>query len=120
MAQIKYNLGNLGKEVYSTDETIIGTWIDGKPLYRKVLLCTTNTQLSSPQSGGDWKNVPGWSETPPNINEYVDIRNSSLTVSKRIDHMIQTDNSLKFYSLNSAIVIEVGSPLIIEYTKTTD
>ena len=37
MAQIKYNLGNLGKEVYSTDETVIGTWIDGKPIYRKVI-----------------------------------------------------------------------------------
>ena len=44
MAQIKYNLGNLGKEVYSTDETAIGTWIDGKTIYRKVIdlaLCQT-------------------------------------------------------------------------------
>ena len=34
MAQIKYKLGNLGKEKYSTDETAIGTWIDGKTIYR--------------------------------------------------------------------------------------
>ena len=38
MAQIKYNLGNLGKEVYSTDETVIGTWIDGKTIYRKCIV----------------------------------------------------------------------------------
>ena len=25
------------KEKYSTDEQVIGTWIDGKPLYRKVI-----------------------------------------------------------------------------------
>lgn len=24
-------------EVYSTDEVIVGTWIDGKPLYRRVI-----------------------------------------------------------------------------------
>ena len=38
MAQIKYKLGNLGKEVYSTDETVIGTWIDGKTIYRKCIV----------------------------------------------------------------------------------
>ena len=32
MAQIKYNLGDLGKEAYSADETAIGTWIDGKTI----------------------------------------------------------------------------------------
>ena len=30
---------NFGKEVYSLNETKIGTWIDGKPLYRKVIDC---------------------------------------------------------------------------------
>ena len=38
MAQIKYNLGDLGKEVYSTDETVIGTWVDGKTIYRKCIV----------------------------------------------------------------------------------
>lgn len=27
------------EEVYSTEEQVIGTWIDGKPLYRKVINC---------------------------------------------------------------------------------
>lgn len=30
--------GGSSEEVYSTEETRIGTWIDGKPLYRKVLV----------------------------------------------------------------------------------
>lgn len=29
--------GGAAEEVYSTEETRIGTWIDGKPLYRKVI-----------------------------------------------------------------------------------
>lgn len=27
--------GSGGREVYSTEETEVGTWIDGKPIYRK-------------------------------------------------------------------------------------
>ena len=34
-----------GGEVYSTEETRIGTWIDGKPLYRKTLVGTSPGQL---------------------------------------------------------------------------
>lgn len=30
--------GSGAEEVYSTEETRIGTWIDGKPLYRKVCI----------------------------------------------------------------------------------
>ncbi len=33
--------GGGGGEVYSTEETRIGTWIDGKPLYRRVLVAET-------------------------------------------------------------------------------
>ena len=38
MATIKTLIGNLKSstyDVYSTTETIVGTWIDGKPIYRK-------------------------------------------------------------------------------------
>lgn len=33
-------------EVYSTEETRIGTWIDGKPLYRKVIAAQTGDKIS--------------------------------------------------------------------------
>ena len=46
MATVKYNLGNLGKEVYSTDETAIGKWIDGKTIYRKCIV--NNGSFSEP------------------------------------------------------------------------
>lgn len=31
----------VSNNVYSTEETVIGTWIDGKPIYRKVILTNT-------------------------------------------------------------------------------
>lgn len=38
-----------GQEIYSTGETVIGTWIDGKTLYRKVVSDTVST------TNGTWK-----------------------------------------------------------------
>ena len=29
------------RDIYSTDEQIVGTWVDGKPIYRKVIDTTT-------------------------------------------------------------------------------
>lgn len=48
MATIKTLIGNLKSstyDVYSTNETVIGTWCDKKPIYRKTI------QLSSFKSG---------------------------------------------------------------------
>ena len=47
------------EEIYSTEETRIGTWIDGKPLYRRVFEVTT-------PSGTSWGQV-----VPPISNAYV-------------------------------------------------
>ena len=110
---------------YSTDEQLIGgTWIDGKPIYRKVLSCTSRTALGYP--GGPvglntWKDVSGWSVVIPNINEYVSI-NTPKSNSSRIDYnILSTNKSLQFFCLaGGTIGIEVGDKLIVEYTKTTD
>ena len=31
---------------YSLDEQIVGTWIDGKPIYQKTFMCTSTTRIS--------------------------------------------------------------------------
>ena len=110
---------------YSTDEQLTGgTWIDGRPIYRKVLSCTARTALGYP--GGPvglntWKDVPGWSVVNPNINEYVNI-SIPKSSSRRIDYNITpTNESLQFFCLAAGTIgIEVGDKLIIEYTKATD
>lgn len=39
--------GGTGAEnVYSTEETVCGTWIDGKPIYRKVIIGETAVESS--------------------------------------------------------------------------
>lgn len=47
--------------IYSTDEQIIGRWIDDKPLYRKVITGTL------PNSNTDWVTI----YTNTNINEII-------------------------------------------------
>ena len=53
MATIKTLIGNLKSsthDVYSTNETVVGTWVDGKPIYRKVVKLSVvkhNAQLIS-------------------------------------------------------------------------
>lgn len=34
-----------GEMIYSEEETVIGTWIDGKPLYRRIILLTTASEV---------------------------------------------------------------------------
>ena len=46
MATIKTLIGNLKSstyDVYSTNETVVGKWIDGKPIYRKVVKLPNQT-----------------------------------------------------------------------------
>ena len=46
----------IAKEVYSTEEQVVGTWIDGKPIYRKVIMTTLNAKgaISTGISNMDW------------------------------------------------------------------
>ena len=103
---------------YSTDEVDTGkVWIDGKKIYRRVLLCTIATPLSAT---GGWTTVNGWTVPDTAIEKYISIDCSNLDYGNRIDYqMIASSKALTFYCLSSNITIPVDAPLIIEYTKTT-
>ena len=45
--------GGASSEVYSTDETEVGTWIDGKPIYQKVVPVTLSSTVKSGSVGSD-------------------------------------------------------------------
>lgn len=96
---------------YSTEERMIGYWIDGKPIYRKVIeLSTTITAR-----GNTWNNVE------PIADEEIE----SLI---RIDFFYRPgknsiagwgqcmDGYVKIYTTSDAGITTV----ILEYTKTTD
>lgn len=109
-------------QTYSTNETRIGTWIDGKPLYRKVIsagtITASNTTIANIQ----------------NIDTLVSIKGSAYSSQFGQKYGIpNVHNSIAEYYINllvsgNGVVIRYGSGFsqfdnvmaILEYTKTTD
>lgn len=112
---------------YSTDETIVGRWIDGKPVYRKVVESTTPSTVNS--------------ET------FIDTNISNIDQMISIDGIMQTAagnfTPIGMFSTTKRIYIYYSSEknkidiriidsekssnwcnlpvyFILEYTKTTD
>lgn len=107
---------------YSEDEIHVGTWIDGKPLYRKVF---TGTSIGSISLSG------------LNIAEaFIDLAHSYIYWSGRYTPVqltttsSQNNNNMAGTYMNSAhtsLTLEAGSNInvtkyiiTLEYTKTTD
>ena len=110
-------------EIYSETETRIGTWVDGKPLYRQVVFVSSsinaNTEAASSTSIQNVDNVIKlygfciWGVSSSNFNFPIPY------ISKENNQRVQiffNDNKVKV-GTNMAIT-NVYS--IIEYTKTTD
>ena len=116
MAQIKYNLGNVKSgDNYSTNEQVIGTWIDGKPLYRKVVV------IDNPSSGMTFSianidepiNVIWKQAHPTGVFFSYNYDGSSMCI-------------INFDSTSKNFVVQMGGGFggkivaIVEYTKTND
>lgn len=115
MAQIKYNLGDLGTEVYSTNETVVGTWIDGKPIYRKTFQIPTITNSYD-------MNIAGL-----NVDKILKINGFCTTSSNLRVDLYYYDGSFRFCCYANPTTISfftIGTITncftTIEYTKTTD
>jgi hypothetical protein len=91
---------------YSLSEARIGTWIDGKPIYRKVINKTGNV------SANTWFTVEAMPNVDTIVNHYV-IFDYGLSGSYlcRIDN-----NNFEIYIKESLRITKA----IVEYTKTTD
>lgn len=117
-------IGN-GEKSYQNGETVIGTWIDGKPLYRMV------TSVTTPNTGATRMFV--YSElnidTIVSIGGYIRLANASAFLPLPSVY-ISTNEWFAVYDNRSreAIVFVAGvneyrnrpCELILEYTKTTD
>jgi len=115
-------------DVYSTEETRIGTWIDGKPLYRKVI----TTALPS-------KAVDNWQLLSPvipnilvqSIVAYIRFKSNGSVesipivdgqgISTRIRYNPDTTlyHGLEIF-MNQPGWVNEPLTVILEYTKTTD
>lgn len=107
--------GGSSEEIYSTEETRIGTWIDGKPIYKISLIRDSFTITGGTRSDVGFSDesiidtlVDGAAtfknETTQRIGEiYVAITNNKLAV-----------NMVNVGTITGRLVIT------IRYTKTTD
>ncbi len=98
---------------YSTDERCIGTWIDGKPLYRKVISTTTNWSAVN-------QTIPhGISNLGHAINLTVFLGSYLLPYFSNGAAMtyISTVNKNAIAVINSGTWLEYRLVAIIEYTK---
>lgn len=106
---------------YSTTETVVGRWIDGKPVYRKVIVKTSGF--------GNGRTI----ENLSTLDTLLTIRGSMLRsngVTIPVEHTHHSDLSVAvsiFISADKNLAIEYGNGinptkliLILDYTKTTD
>ena len=110
------------KSAYSEEETVVGTWTDGKPLYRKSFIVKGITAVSYTHSLAD-------------LNMDMCLFDFSHSVFKQGVYSLpfgiygsNTDYNRVFFQDNNSIVFQFSSVytmskdlyFTIEYTKTTD
>lgn len=114
-----------GLNEYSTSEQVIGTWIDGKPLYRK-------TFTSTIANGSTEKTIPLGISNADVIyidsgNSYINFTTGGSTVQLGF-YSASTDWSRGYIASNN-VVVQLGSVyslgskdicVTVKYTKTTD
>ena len=118
------NIENAIKDTYSTDEIKIGTWINNKPIYRKVIDCGALPNANVKNVEHDISNldtvtlIRGVAYNPTSETRlplpYSDIGSASWSVQMFCNQtqivLITGDNKSVYQQ----------SCVIIEYTKTTD
>lgn len=105
-------------ESYSTEEQVIGQWIDGKPLYRKVYKLPTNFVIPA----------NAWATTGiPSTDKEIIINSMVLRVinGEEIDHFSdvnvgQWNGTLQVIRNTIQLNIYNDGYIIVEYTKKTD
>ena len=100
-------------EIYSTTETKIGTWINGKPIYRKVF-----TGLNYGGTENSWTNTGATISNCEYIIDGTAIRTlaTDITVAKQINFKL-SGNNIQYWTNER---FEFCSIIVLKYTKTTD
>lgn len=111
--------GNAVGEVYSTEEIRIGTWIDGKPLYRKTIV------FENASIPADWGNANPRIVKIPDIDMETLVDCTSRFYPGGTDNKFCTtasvvDGYLAFFNNYSTGAFTCSGTFTLEYTKTTD
>ena len=100
--------------VYSTDETVVGKWIDGKPLYKKTFQVTTSATLNAFNDiySANIENVPSLHFQFRKGNERYP-ENHQQFAFYVVNGILKEYHTKDYYSGGELTVT-------LEYTKTTD
>lgn len=93
--------------VYSTEETKVGTWIDGKPIYRKCFILAGSINGSNYSSVGIIK--------PENFETLV-----LISTNSPVNNLYYFNTNMQMAYAENAIANVAGYVATLEYTKTTD
>ena len=111
------------KHKYSTEEKVIGEWIDGKPIYRKVFIDPNNSWSAHNNIIGSITNF----KEPTSIKAiaFNDIALSGWVENNeggetRCYAYIKSNGEVHFYRYDITDGVDYPKKVIIEYTKTTD
>lgn len=102
---------------YSTSEKVIGTWIDGKPIYERVITLASTTSVSA----GTWKTIytDSFIGTIGQMIKcvYIVTANGGVYTSM----LYKPDgNNLQSYVYSGTATFSSPNKLVIQYTKNTD
>lgn len=120
--ELNTNINSLDeRDNYSTTEQVIGTWIDGKPIYRKVIECGALPDTSNKDVA---HNIQNFGETISCRGMAVrtsDSRALTIPDSTPSAEIVcgATDTNVYITTHNDRSSFD-DSFLILEYTKTTD
>ena len=105
---------------YSTDEKVVGTWIDGKPLYEKVF--ELNSEVTITISGVSISQID-----TSNMKHLISVIALRQQVSSSHGYGTVScfplggfeNGSLTLYSYGATTISDIKT-VILQYTKTTD
>lgn len=125
ISEVNEDIGELRNDVnkmneYSTEEQRVGTWIDGKPIYRKVLQTTLNGTYKEGDYTYTWFTFDSSSSMVVNIRIYIfDDNKIYFNDNPAINYLIENNKTLRV-GMKSSIPANSSMTIIVEYTKTTD
>jgi len=111
-------------DIYSTEEQVIGKWIDGKLLYRKVIDVNVNNLSTSNDVSFDCTNIEQVIEIKgimKRFESWEKLPKGTSNSDYLIDIYVYTNENKILIAAGNSVINGISKIyLIIEYTKTTD
>lgn len=117
----KWTTSGVPAHHYSTNEQVVGTWIDGKPLYERAYV---NSGSDITANGGAWTTIcsESWAQSVKQITSSLLSRQPYSSSSPGIStpcEFIAESGAIKINPFRN-LTFKANAFFVIQYTKTTD